>query len=99
LEGLLPVLIVKSAWRKTNTPPSPTISPNTSNKSFEIAILFDVVERSGNYVFEKDIPPRALRARVLSCLLGACKVFIESVIAKTSKRDHSIGNWKDQCPF
>ena len=61
LEGLLHFLIVKSDWRKTNTPPSPTISPNASNKSFEIVILFDVVERSGNYVFdihnalEKDI--------------------------------------------
>jgi hypothetical protein len=43
----VPFLIVKSDWRKTNTPPT----LKTSNKNFEIAILFNVVEKSGNYVF------------------------------------------------
>jgi hypothetical protein len=37
-----------------------TIPPNTSNRNFEIAILFDVVERFENYIFEGDIPPTAL---------------------------------------
>jgi hypothetical protein len=40
------------------TPPvMPTISPNTSNKNFEIGILFNVVENSGNFVFEDYKPP------------------------------------------
>jgi hypothetical protein len=37
--------------------------------------LFDVVKKSGNYVFEDDTPPTALRARVKSYALGAYKVF------------------------
>jgi hypothetical protein len=53
--------MVERDGRATNPLLTPIISPNTSNKSFEIVILFDVVERSGNYVFdihnalEKDI--------------------------------------------
>jgi hypothetical protein len=54
--------------------------------------LFNVVESSGNYVFEDDNPLRALRARVVSCDLGAFKVFIESFVIETSKRAHLIGN-------
>jgi hypothetical protein len=40
---LMPFLIVKSDWKATNTPSTTTISPNTSNQSFEISILFSVV--------------------------------------------------------
>jgi hypothetical protein len=54
-------------------------------KNFEIAILFKVVDRSGNYVFEDDRPLTALRTRVVSYALGAYKVFIESVVVGTSK--------------
>jgi len=45
----------------------PIISSNTSNERFEIAILFSIAERSGNYVFEDDkIPsPIVLRARIV----------------------------------
>jgi hypothetical protein len=53
--------------------------------------LFNIVERFGNYVFEDDTHPTALRARVVSYAHGAFKVFIESVVVKTSKRAHSIG--------
>jgi hypothetical protein len=63
--------MVKSDCRKTNIPPTPTISPKTSNKNLEIAILFNVVEKSGNYIFEDDIPPTALSARVVSYALEA----------------------------
>ena len=70
------------------------MSPNTSNQNFEIAILFNVVERSGNYIFELDIPPTVFRARVVSYALGASKVFIESVVVETSKKAHSIRNSK-----
>jgi len=44
----------------------PTISPNTSNQNFEIAIMFNIVERSGDYVFHDDNTNTALRARVAS---------------------------------
>ena len=88
----MPFLIVESDWRATNLPLTPTISPNTSNQNFEIAILFNVVESSGNYVFENDQPSIPLRARVVSYSLGSYKVFIDNVIVETSKRADSIGN-------
>jgi hypothetical protein len=65
-EGLVPLSLVKSDWKKTNTPPTLTISPKTSNNNFEIAIFFNVVKKSGNYVFEDDTPPTAFSARVIS---------------------------------
>jgi hypothetical protein len=42
--------------------------------------LFNVVEKSGNYVFKDD----NLRAKFVSYSLGAYKVFIESVAVETS---------------
>ena len=49
-----------------------TISPSTFNQNFEIAILFNIVERSGNYVFEDESSlPTALRAKAGSYVLGA----------------------------
>jgi hypothetical protein len=89
-KGLVAFLIVESDWRATKPPVIPIISPNTSNQSFEIDILFDVVQRSRNYVFEDDTPPTALRARVASYALLAYNVYIESVVVKTSKTAHLI---------
>jgi hypothetical protein len=66
----LPFLIVKSEWRVINPPLTPTISSKTSNQRLEIAILFNLVESSGNYVFKDDKPPRAPRAKVVSSALG-----------------------------
>jgi hypothetical protein len=74
----VPILIVESDWRATNPTLPPTIYPNTSNQHFEIAILFNVVERHGNHVFEDDKPSTAPMAKVVSYALGAYKVFIES---------------------
>ena len=54
--------------------------------------MFNAVESFGNCVFENDNSPTALRARVVSYALEAYKVFIESVVVKTSKRVHLIGN-------
>jgi hypothetical protein len=49
----------------------PTIPPNTSNKNFQIAILFNVAEISIISVFEEgNAPPLDLRARVVSYTLG-----------------------------
>ena len=59
-----------------------------------IAILFNEIQRSKNYVFEEDEPPTAPRAKDVGYALGAYKVFIESFVIETSKRVHSIGNSK-----
>ena len=50
--------IVESDWRATKPPTVPNISPNISNQSFGIAILFHLVERFKYYVFEDDSPPQ-----------------------------------------
>jgi hypothetical protein len=72
-------------------PPSPIISPNTSNQNFEIAILFSVVDLLIENMFLRRTLPQTLRARVLSYALEAYKVFIEGAVAETSKNAHSIG--------
>jgi hypothetical protein len=61
----------------------PTIYPNTSNKNRDIAFLFNIVERSGNYIFEDETPPTSLRERVVINALGAHKVVIESSVVET----------------
>ena len=60
LKEPVPFLIVKNDSTETNHPPTPTISSNTANKYFDIAILFNRTERSGNYVFEDGNPPQPL---------------------------------------
>jgi hypothetical protein len=79
----VPFLIVESDWRATNAPLTPTIFPNTSNKDFEIAILFHAVQSSGNYTFEQDTPPTVFRARVISYALGAYMVYIKIFVVET----------------
>jgi len=51
IETASALLLVKSDWRTTNSPPTPTISPNTSNQNFEMVIFFNEVKRSGNNLF------------------------------------------------
>jgi hypothetical protein len=82
----VPLLIVESDWRVTNPPLAPTISPNTSNQNFEIAILLTAVDSSGNYIFDQGTPPTVFRVRVKSHILGLYKAFIESFVVKTRKR-------------
>ena len=49
----------------------PIISQNIFDQHFDMAILFNIVERSGNYVFEDyNPPPIALMTRVVSYTLG-----------------------------
>jgi hypothetical protein len=79
-KGLVPYLIAETDWKAINTLCTPTISPNTSNQNFEIAIVFKVVERSGNYVFGEEIPPTALRASVVSYALGDIR-FLQKVLS------------------
>jgi hypothetical protein len=49
--------------------------------------LFNIVERSGNYVFEDDNPPPPIvfRKRVVSYAFGAFNVFIEIFVIEASK--------------
>jgi len=54
MSGLVPFLIIARKWKATNPSLLPTISSNKSNQNLEIAILFNIDERSGNYVFEDD---------------------------------------------
>jgi len=66
---------------------------DTYNQNFEIAILFSVVERSGNSVFKDDTPThthRALSTRV-GYALRAYKVFMERVVVKIAEGAHWIG--------
>jgi len=66
--------IVEREWR-INTPLKTIISPNTSNQSFEIGILFSVIGRAGNYVFEDDTPPLYKhQGKVVCYALGSYKV-------------------------
>ena len=76
---IVPVFILESDCRATNTTPTHTISSKNQSK-FEIDILLNVVERSGNFVFEDETLPTALRERVVSCDLEVYKVDIERVI-------------------
>ena len=94
LKGSVFFLIVESYWRATNPPTTPTISSNALNQNFEIAILFNIVERSENYVFEDCNPPTALRARVVSCAIRAYKVYIERLVTKFLEGAHWIANQK-----
>jgi hypothetical protein len=50
-----------------------------------IAIFFNIVESSVNYIFEDDKPPTPLWEKVLSYALGEYKIFIDSFVVKTSK--------------
>jgi hypothetical protein len=52
-------LIVESDWKATNTPSTPTISPNASNQNFEIDIKLKIVQKSDNKHSGVDITPRA----------------------------------------
>ena len=73
-------------------PPTPTISPNTSNRYFEIAILFNLVERSGNYVFEDDHSRQGKGYKLCS---GDIKgIYIERMIVQTLEGSQWIGNQK-----
>ena len=61
LEQLVPLLIVESDWKAANNPSTPTISPNTSNQNFKIAILFRVTDfQRENMFFEEVTPPQPL---------------------------------------
>ena len=74
-----------------------TTSANTFNKNFEIVILFNVVERSGNYVSEYDICPiEALTARVVGYTLGAYNILMKSVLIAAPQTTHLIENKEDK---
>jgi hypothetical protein len=91
----VPFLIVENDCRATNLFSRPPFSQTHAIKILRQPFFFNVIESSGNYVLEDDKPspsPTALRERVISYALGAYKVLIESDVAETSERAHSIGN-------
>jgi hypothetical protein len=89
----VPFLIVDSDWR-ANSPPTPTISPNTSNRNLEIAILFSIVDfQIENMILRRTLPHKP-QGKGFKLCPGAYKVFIENVVVETSKQAHSIGNSK-----
>ena len=55
IERASTLLIAKRYWMAAN--PTPTISPNISNKNFEIAISLDVSKRSRKHVFDDGKSP------------------------------------------
>jgi len=52
---LVPILRGQRYWGATSPPPSHF--PLVADQSLEIAILFNIVERFNNYVFEDDLAP------------------------------------------
>ena len=56
--------------------------------------MFSVDDFQIKIMILRRILPTALRARVVSYALGAYKLFIESIVVKTSKMAHSIGSSK-----
>ena len=62
-------------------------------QNLEIAIIFIVFGEIWNYVFEEDILASiGLRARIVSYVPEANKVFIERVVVYTLEGTHWIGN-------
>ena len=88
----MPFLIAKSDSSASNLPHMHTIYQNTSNKNFEKTMLFNTIERSGNYVLEDDNLSTAFRGTVISNALGAYKVYVERAIVNTPEWAYSIGN-------
>ena len=70
LKGPVPFLAVERDWRAANPLARPQFSQRHPINIFEIDILFNINERSGNYVFEDDKRPRAFRAGVGNYALG-----------------------------
>ena len=50
-------------WRALKPPPTLIIFPKSPNQISEIAILFSVVKKPYNYVFEDDLLPHSPRGR------------------------------------
>ena len=61
-KGIVSFLIVKSDWRATS-PPTPIIPPNTSNQTFEIAILFSVADFQIENMFLRRTLPQNLQGK------------------------------------
>ena len=77
------LLIFESDWRATSPPPWSTIPSNISSQNFESSILFNVVEKSGSFVFEDDPPP------IFFKWSNSLQAFIQIL-----KRFRGVGVWK-----
>ena len=98
LEGLVLFLIAESDWKAANTLPRPEF-PQTHPPKFWDSHF---VQRSWKF-WKLGLwggkPPTVLRARVVSYVLGAYKVFIESVVVETSKKSSFDWKFKGLVPF
>jgi hypothetical protein len=74
------LLVVESDFKATDPPSTPTTSPNTSNPNFDIAISFNIVESSGNYMFEQDTPPTVFRGKGDNLCPGAYMVLMGGIL-------------------
>jgi len=61
MKGLLPFLIVKATGLQLTPLPAQPFFLNTSKQNFEIAVLFNIVERFRNYAFKDENPLQPLR--------------------------------------
>ena len=69
----MPFSIVESNWRATNPPLMPTISSNTSNQNFEIAVFLSVVDFQIENMFLRRKLPHNPQGKGFSYALGVYK--------------------------
>ena len=77
LKVLVLFLSDQKNWKATRPPPTLIFFPKSPGENFEIAILFSIVKKSNNYVFEDDLIPHRPGRRAASCEL--CPMFVYSI--------------------
>jgi hypothetical protein len=84
-------LLNSQKWLEGNMPPPTlTISSNTPNQTFETAILWNVIERFGNSIFEDDNPrPLTHSPQGEDCKL--CSVGIKDIYRKDYRKNFGGG--------
>jgi hypothetical protein len=93
-KGLVPILIVEWDCRATKPRNTPTFITNKPNLNFETAILFNVVESSGNQVCDSENPTSSHSSQGKGCKLypGDIYGFYRKYCYRNFKK-HSF-NWK-----
>ena len=66
----------------SNSPSHLSFFPKLSDQNFEITILFSIVERSNNYVFEDDLTPPFPKEEGLQVINFAHRLHIVLTIGK-----------------
>ena len=84
------LFIVITNWRATS-PPHVLFSPSGSDRNYEIAILFQIVQRSYNKPFGIDTTRQILETNVVSYTPGYIRFFMEGVVVCSLEEAHLIG--------